>query len=400
MKIRKLAFLSMIILTLMITPSCWSRKELNEIAIVTAGGVDFGPTEKELSFVYQVINPSAMSAKGVSSIKTPFVTLKTSGKTLFSAGRKGTRELSRKLYFSHLQDYIISSDYAKEKGIKDLLDILYRDHELREDIYIFIAENQTAKEILSTQTILENNTGISIHKHLENTYRNDGCSRPVQLRQVINILTSKTTSLAIPTVRLSPPVQGSKLDNTQNAEQESVIKVGGFALFKKDKLIGFIGTKQARALNFIVDEIQSTIVVVPYKGGIHSIDILYSKTNIQTDIKNGKPEVLIEIRNEANVGEVNAPIDLTKLSTIKDLEKKTDLAIKNEVTNFIEEVQKKYKVDIFMFGEAFNRQHPKEWKKLEKDWIDYFTDLKVEVKVNTIIREIGMKNNPFQIEME
>jgi len=389
-----------LLLTLLtINTGCWNRRELNELSIVTGAGIDPGDKEGEITFVYQIINPSAIAGQGVGASMTPFITLKTSGKTEFAAARRATREISRRLYFGHLQVFLINSEIAEQQGIKDLLDFLYRDPEIREDIPIFITKEQPVEKILSTQSILEINSGISIKKHLENVYKSESCSRPVELREVINLLTSDTSSLTIPTVHLSPPIEKSNLAMTQDAKQASIIKIEGFSVFKKDKLIGVLNSAESRALNWIMDEVSSSIIVIPYEKKEHSIEVLRSKTAVDAKVQNGKPEIAVNIEMDVNIGEMNGPVDLTKVETIKEIEQVTNKTVEESINKVIQKAQEKYKVDIFRFGEVIERHEPKEWKKLKENWEEEFTDLKVTVNVDTRIRNLGMKNVPFQEKM-
>ncbi len=379
---------------------CWNKRDLNELSILSGMGIDMGSKADEITLVYQIINPSAIAGKGASSMKTPFLTIKTSDKTLFAAIRQGTRETPRRLYFGHVQIYIVSSEIAEKKGIKDLFDLLYRDHEIRENIKVLIAKKQKAEDILSTQSVLEINGGTSLLKHLENAHGSEGTVRPVEVREVISTLMNPTSGLVIPVVYLSPSILRSKLENLQDSVQKSVIKTTGFAVFKKDKLIGYLNPKEGRALNWITDNLIHTVIVVPYKGADNTVEVLHSETEVHTQFKQGKPEILLDIKMDANIGEVNAAVDLTKLSTIEDFKKYTNLSVKKDIENLIKRVQRDYKVDIFQFGTTLERNHPKEWKKIKNNWEEYLVDLTVKIKVNTTIKAVGMKNNTFQLKME
>ena len=172
--LKRMSIISIILSIFVFFTGCWDRQELNQLAIVSGIGVDPGPTEGEITVVYQVVNPSASSGTlGVSSTMTPFMTLQTSAKTIYAAIRKSSREISRKLYFGHLQVIVIHSELAEKSGIKDLLDMMYRDPEIREDIPVVIAKGQKTDDVLSNQSILESNNSLSILKHLENTYENE-----------------------------------------------------------------------------------------------------------------------------------------------------------------------------------------------------------------------------------
>ncbi len=400
MRIKIFLLILIFLLLIVINLGCWDKRELDEISIVSAAGVDFGPTEKEITFIYQIINPSAIAGKGISSVKVPFITQKTTGETIFDAIAKTNREISRELYFDHLQIFIIAYDFAKEKGIEDILDGLYRDHEIRENIFMLISLDNKTEEILSTIITLENINGNYIKNILDNAYKNESATRPVELREVVSTLSSATKSLVIPLVDVAITDQNSNITNAQSSKQETVIKVEGFAVFKEDKIIGKLDFQDALALNCITGKLKKTICVISYKGSNHSIEILNSKTEIKADIKNGQPKILIDVKHQANISEINAPIDLSDPEVIKDLEHETNKKINQAITMLIEKVQKEWKVDIFGFGEALERQNPKEWKQIEDDWVEYFTNLKVEVKVNTTIREIGMKNKTFQEDIK
>ncbi len=393
----KKSIILIIISFLIILTGCWNRHELNEIAIVTGGGIDKSAKKDKINFVYQVVNPSSINGKGINSTKTPILTMEYTGKTLFQASRIGTKELSRKLFFGHMQIFIINEEVARKKGIEHLLDFLYRNYQIREDILLFIAKGSNVVDILSIQSILETNSAIALKKHLENVYENEGFIRPVELRNVINNISSDEPNFVIPTVELTTPFKkgDSEVKMTQNGRQEPVISIGGYAVFKKDKLIGYLTNQESRSLNFITNHFKKTIITVSYKGVQNSIEIVNSNTKIKTDFKHGKPIVEVSIKAETNIAEMNSDIDLTKMSSTKKFESLTNKQINKEIKDLIDRVKKKYKIDIFEFHEAFYRQHPQEWKKYKKNWDEYFKDLDVKIIVNTTIREIGMKNRTY-----
>lgn len=399
MKRMKKILIILTILTLTFLTGCWSRRELNEMAIISASGVD-PYSEKEMTFVYQIVNPSAIAAKGVGSTKTPFVTHKTNSQTIFSATTKASRELSRTLYYGHLQAFVINSEFAKEYGLRHLLDFLYRNNEVREDIHLFVTDDQSAEEVLSTQVVLESINGMAIEKNLHNVHENEGVAKPVELREVVSSLICETGGVVIPIVKISPPEPEPNLADTQKANMETVIKVEGFAVFKKDKQIGTLNPNEARALNFVTDDIERTSLIFPYKGHNHTLEILRSDTKVTTNVKNGKPEVLIEIENLGSLNDFTIPVELDNPTIINELESIANKVIKDDVEAVIKRVQQDYKVDIFEFCYKFAQQQPKEWKKLKDGWDEeYFTDLDVKIKVNTTITDIGMKINTFPVNI-
>jgi spore germination protein KC len=80
-------FISKCLLILLVLSSltgCWNRRELNELAIAVAIGIDKSNGEYKVST--QIVNPGEMSSKQSSGGgSAPIVTHHTSGKTVIEA---------------------------------------------------------------------------------------------------------------------------------------------------------------------------------------------------------------------------------------------------------------------------------------------------------------------------
>ncbi len=132
---------------------CWSKRELNELAIVVALGID--KVEDEFEITVQIVDPSEVSMRQASTQRTPVISYHSRGETIFEAIRKMTTIAARKPYFAHLQVVILGEDLAKE-GISDSLDLIARDHEFRKDFDVIMSHEATAKEVLNFLPPIEN----------------------------------------------------------------------------------------------------------------------------------------------------------------------------------------------------------------------------------------------------
>ncbi|WP_195575587.1 Ger(x)C family spore germination C-terminal domain-containing protein [Paenibacillus sp. 1001270B_150601_E10] len=118
-------------------------------------------------------------------------------------------------------------------------------------------------------------------------------------------------------------------------------------------------------------------------------------TSIKSIHLNGKPIILIQIKVQSNVGEVNANIDVMDPKVILTLEKLTEQAIQTEVERSISRLQA-MKSDIFDFGDIVHRQQPALWDKVKHDWSEStFTTLQYDVNVSVNIPLLGMRKNPL-----
>lgn len=395
---RKFATMLMLMLTLTAVTGCWSRTELNDIAITVALGID--KIGDRYSISAQIVNPSEVTAKkGGGGKGAPVVTHFETGETVFEAFRRMTTKTPRKLYFSHLRMLVVSETLARE-GIGKALDILSRDHEFRSDFFIVVAKGVPAEKVLETYTSpQEMIPGNKMFKSLQNTSQFWATTQKVTLDEFISDLVSEGKQPVLASIDLT----GGK-DNEAAAYQKNVnrihpitvLHISGLAVFKKDKLIGWLNEEESKAYNYIQGDVKNTVSRVSCPGGgTLSFEIIRTKAKMKGKTDGGKPEVTVELFAEGNVADVECEVDLTKPSTIDDLEKRAEKEIKDELQAAVNIAQKKYKADIFGFGEAVRRSDPRTWRQLKSDWEKEFADLPVKLNVDVKIRRLGTVTDSF-----
>lgn len=170
------------------------------------------------------------------------------------------------------------------------------------------------------------------------------------------------------------------------------------AVFKKDKLIGWLNEDESKGYNYITGKVKSSVGFVGCpRGGKVVTEIIRTQTTIKGAVNRGEPRINIKMQVEANVGEVECTdLDLTKVSTIYDIEKREEEKLEEIMRASVRKAQKSYKSDIFGFGEAIRRANPKAWNTLKNNWgREYFADLPVNIKVNFKLRRLGTIGSSF-----
>jgi len=79
------------------------------------------------------------------------------------------------------------------------------------------------------------------------------------------------------------------------------------------------------------------------------------------------------------------------------VEKEVEEQFERSVLHLIKKLQKKYKTDIFGFGDTIYRRYPSQWKQIKNQWKQEFTKVDVSVDVNIAIRLIGLTGAPENI---
>lgn len=374
---------------------CWDRRELDQLAIAVAVGID--KVEDGYLLSAQVVVPSEMSVNGGTGRSQ--VTLFTArGETLYEAFRMMTKEAPRKIYSGHLRMLVLGEELAQD-GISKPLDLLSRDYEIRPDFYVVVAKESTAEEILNVTTIIESIPANKMFKSLSLSEQAWAGTKSINLDEIITDLISDGKEAAITGIELKgDPQLGASNQNVQSITPAATLRYDNLAVFKGDKLVGWLTEVETVTYNYISNTVKTTVRTVPCPtetGGKANIEIIKSKAEVKGHVKNGKPEIDINVKVQGNIGSVTCKIDLQDLETIAELEKNFENQGEKLGQQAIETIQKNYNADIFGFGEAIHRSNPKEWHKLKDNWDEEFSNVTTNLKVDLKIHRTGTTNKTF-----
>lgn len=342
---------------------CWSRRELTDLAIAVALGIDKNEKE-EFIVTVQIINPSetATSQSAGGGYDTPVTSYSANGKILFEAIRRLSKELPRQVYLSHLRMIVIGEEVAVE-GIFDALDFLSRDHELRSDFYIIVAKDQTAEDTLKILTKIEKIPSNNLFFSLEKSADVWAATGKIRLTELIDDIVSEGTQPALPGVTIKgDPKAGRTTKNIETIAPMAMLSYMGIAAFKKNKLVGWLDEEESKGFNYIKDNVNSTVIVFEMNEDKVGVELIRSKTEIIPHIHNEDISIEVKIRGEANVGDVNSKLDLMNPSVISKIESHINEDVETVVRSAIDKAQNDFESDIFGFGEQIHRTNPKEWK--------------------------------------
>ncbi|MGM7719949.1 Ger(x)C family spore germination protein [Metabacillus sp. Hm71] len=389
-----------LLLSIALLSGCWDRKELQDIDIVSAIGIDEGGDDLENRYrvTVQVINEGQIAGgqQGGKGDLSPVTTYTSTGSTIQETLRKIAPKLPQELFFPHLQLMVIGEDLARKKGIQDLFDWLERDSQFRTLFPILVVRNNSAKNVLEIMTSLEPIPSAKIVGGLESTQKTWGEYASSRADQVIQQLGGEAAHLTGIEI-IGTKEEGSKLTNVQQISPKAELQIKGLAIFRNGKLQKWLDDDAARGATWVNNELTKTTLNLDCKKkkkGV-AVDMMRSKTNIKVDIKNDKPVIYVSVRSESHISEVHCSMDLGKYENFEKLEKQLQKEIKDEVMMAIE-AAKEEKSDIFSFGEYVNREDPKLWKKIDKKWNDeIFPETEVKVDVLAFIRRSGLRTKPY-----
>lgn len=387
-----------LILQIVFTSGCWNRREPGELGLVAAVGLD-KDGENKVKLTVQIIKPGEIKAPvskgGPGSPKAVWVVSST-GNTSFEAVRNFVNQTGRRLFWAHNKVIIIGEELAAD-GVVRYLDFFIRDPELRRRSFVLVARGK-AEEILQAEHPLEKIPATAIEGSTK-AGKNSSTSAVVNLKQFVDMLTSDSRDPVASRIELTPEEAPKKrgIETTEGGGKEEAVnrfKVDGAAVFKRSKLVGWLNKTETRGMLWVTGKVDKGIVDVncPEHNGLVSIEVIRASGKIKPVIKDGEITVNVDIKTEGNLGEQACQLDLTKPEVLHRLEEAEAAVIQEEVMAALTKAQQEFGADIFGFGEEIHRTFPREWKNLQKNWDNIYPQLKVDVKVKTLLLYTGLRS--------
>ena len=351
---------------------CWSYHGLNDMTIVTGAGIDLDPSTKEYLLTAEVVDSTASTKEGT---KTKIV--ESRGKTVMDAVRNAKKRLISKLYWGNNEVLVIGSELAKNGNLGNVIDWFLTDAECRETVGIVVSQEKTAKDILSIDGLDDSVVAFKIKKILEEDQDTVGTVESIPLFRVFSIMESPGRSVVLPAFH-----------NTIN-DDKKVVEANGEAVFKDDKMIGYLSPEESKYYLFAVDGIHGGILTLSStKKEVSDVSLEISNNTTKSSYSYSEEKLKVTIRTNTDVylDEIKAHSDLLDESKIKEIEKKAQAMVEERTQSVIQKVQTEYNSDIFGFGNMVYKKDPKLWKKMEPQWDKLFPTIQVEVqsKVNIV----------------
>lgn len=381
----KKAFSCMLIVIMLISlTSCWGYMDLSELSLASALGIDIDQQGQVIVSVQIVKSSAAKKSEGGGGSDKGTVVLSNTDDTVFAALRGLLKKVNNKIFFSSAQVIVIGEEAAKA-GVKDYLDFILRDHETQYKALVVVAKGTTANEILKQEYGLTKVPGNYIHHTLKNA-KSTGFTEEMALLEVARELLTQGRDLSLPTIE--------KVGEGTETE--------GHAVFLGDKLVGFLDKYETRGYMFATGRIKNVVMDVknPFDQN-KSFLIETMKASEKRKVEWGEnklPKIIMDIKVEANIGEIMADIDIGDKEVIKRLENACDEMIKGEVLKTVKKC-KELKCDTLGLGMKVIDKEYEYWQEIKDQWnTQIYPNIEVEVNVKTKLLGSGLIGKSLKIE--
>lgn len=391
---------------------CWDRREINELAVVSALGID---KEDDIwKVTAEIFRPTSGGGNdgntggGGGTAERQAWVVQGQDYTILGALRDMALKVPRRVYAAHISAIIIGEEMARQ-GILEFLDLWERDAEARLITKILICRGRAEDVLVSSAGGLEKTVGLEL-AGLERFARINGHSAILSTHEFIALNASRgadpfTGVVELRSVPTIPTSGGTKTSSSPGLKEEKqketiqALRLKGLALFKNDKLVGFAEPPEARGLLIMGGKVGNTVLHVratddnTKRNNTVALEVFKMKRQIKVEEKEGLPLVKIKITTELGLAEQAYSEDLTKAEANRFLEQQAATVIRNESEQAIELIQG-LGVDPLGIGDFIRQQNKKLWSRLEKNWPEGLRDTEFSLDIQAKVRHSALIDVP------
>ncbi len=398
-KIMVLIFYMIAIISL---TGCFDANELDELGISLILGFDV--VEDKLLITAEVVDPQYSSSSSDTGEGSTVKYVQGIGNTVFEAFRDITLKFDRRIYAAHNKVLIFGEELARS-GLITHIDQLFRDREQRESAFMLIAKGARAYEVMGVNSGLETvpaNYILDLIKNINNNPKSIDTN-------IISYMQHYYHEGHHPIVGVIEKKRKNVIDKTSEdkGSEEYELSIIGSAIFRKDKLIGYLNGNDTKAVNYLLNNIENGIITFPIFNSseekvqseglptnVSSVNVIKGKTKNDIEINGDKVILKTKINIRAALGELIAKTDVSNEEDIRRLEDACSKTVEVNIESAVKKVQQEYGTDIFGFGVAFHHKYPKQWEKIKENWDEIFKDAEFQIEVKTSIIRTGLINKP------
>ncbi|MFZ7103721.1 MAG: Ger(x)C family spore germination protein [Peptococcaceae bacterium] len=378
---KKLIYLLLIPLVILIAPACWDTMDINNRACVTAIGIDevagITPGQEGIPFKYKVtaeiIKPALLKEFSwkLEPAKTAGLVLTAEGETIEKALDLLRTNISRPLTLSHLQTLIIGEKAADH--LRDICTYFEKHPEVARRLRLTFARNQEALDILKIDPKLE-------------SYLAEEFVGMAEVGKEYSLSTFKPFTTFLSEMRTN---NGQTLGSTIFLDNRQSLIRSGSAIFSGWKLTGFLDGEETRKAGLLFPESKKSTFIGKIAGGTYTYEVDKKETQIIPNIQKGDLSFTVKLKTEGIIlQEEGNQLYLAEPKNIDKLEHLFAEVITRDVKEALRKSQQTAKVDYFKFGMKLMNEEPDYFAKL--DWQKVFPTVPITTDIKVKISRFGI----------
>lgn len=355
---------------------CWDYVDSKDINYVS--GMTIDKANNKYLVTFEVLGASGDGQ----SLNSTYAS--TESDSIHSAIRDVINKTGSKLQVSHMKVVIVSEDVAKE-GIIPVLDLIERDVEVRNDMWLLIAKSIKASDVLKGVQGGSSPVSYKIAGALGKPSKT-GNNVSIEIFKFAQDVDTKGESPLVPIITV---------------DKNKEFDVSGCAVFYKDKMVGELNEYDTQILKMIKEEREKEkyVVSIPLKEEeTISIELMDVRKKYNVDLVDGKAVIDVKMDIDVALSEINARnFNCIEKKSREEITKYIELYISEEASALIDKLQSEYGSDVIGLGHLLTRSQDKQLQDIGNKWNDTFKEAKVNIKPHVHIRYTGLTKEPIGV---
>lgn len=408
---------------------CWDRMETDELAMIGSIALDKFSEDKVLVSM-EIVNPAAL-ARGLGQ-ETGMEgvvgwVIREEASTVPNAILNAQRRVPLNIFIGQANTIILGQNFAREGEIAAHLEYFSRRAEVRRSI--FLATCDSANNLLQ-RPFMEELPSLTLEGLAEKSMTSGKSvavtlneflmklsepgiepitmhvagreTKDIKIRQQGDILHQEhpadpprmplESEINIP--GLLPPdhkaLDPLRESGTGEAIENLTVNLG-IAVFKGDRLVGFLDGNHARGYLWVVGRMPRggfLEIENPFDdSGILGIKVVRVNSSMKPVIQGDELSMSVEVAVDLELLALPIGIRSARKEEITKIEQAVNSFIEREIRATLRIVQREFQSDIYGFGQMLYHRNPHLWQELSKEWNDdIFPDLDIAVNVQSRAR--------------
>lgn len=349
----KKKLLLLLFLPFLIT-GCFDYNELNDLAIVSGVAIDY--EDEEYTVTFEIISTKK---EGETSGATSTYNVTAKGKTITEAFANNGNNMDKIPYYDHIEIVLISEDIAKNH-LKEVSEYLIRSSKFRNEFYMAIASNCSAKDLISTTSKEKPIASTFLVDLLEHNNSTDSAAYYTPFTEILNSILTNGEDAIISAFTL----------------KDEEIVLDGMGIFKDYELQDIFDTKEASIMNLLNNfNTQTVFFATSCDNDQKTVISIYDGS---VKIEPNNQEVVVKATLNARINEDNCNHDLRDTTTYEELEKEFTKIIENQMDEVITKL-KFYESNSLNIGKSYYNKYRQELYTL---WTTQKFTYDINIKIN------------------
>ncbi|KHE68814.1 Ger(x)C family spore germination protein, partial [Halobacillus sp. BBL2006] len=329
------------------------------------------------------------------SNQAPSYTFVSEGKDVIEAFSNVNELLGRRPFFAHISALVVGEDFARNQGVKELIDYMERHYEIRDSYLFFIAKGEKAETIMNLFTPIENSSVFTIDRMVSISGEAHGMQDGIKLEDFIKwSFGDNRDPVALGVEKVDEEVQSTNAEVLNNIEgNKNAVRLTGVAAFKNNHLVDWLTEKETQSFAILTNHTGKTLSYsVPCSEGEGTIglSIKEMKRNFKPKLQNGKLTYDLNLKGRVTLEGFSCPMKLSTNQGVEKLQQIVNETLEKDLTSSIEKAQE-LQLDYFGIRNQLFRNETKQWEKVKDDWENLYKNMEVNTQVHVYLESPGAR---------